>query len=1030
LEITNEQLVYTNTSQIVLAPAASMMLSVPGTIKSDLVNTAKVVAEGVLEDGSKIPNVDKVSATDPSEVGRLADQPLIAVDNKVFIPGDGASCATASDRVDGYPNTPVVYCFTVKNVGDSILSNVEVTNEKLSYTNKTLPVLKPNDSVTITVPGTITANTTNTVQAIGTPVLESGEVIPGATKPTSQDDSSVGKIDYSPKISIENRVYIGDVGSDKCATDARDYVAGIYKSPVVYCFTVTNQGDTWLDTIKINNQELSFTGPVKKLGPGMSDVVTVPGSILEDLTNNAVVTANPVLEDGSDIPNLADVTSTDYSAVGKIPVKGGVVIDNRVYDDTEGGNSKCGTDETYDSVSGVYNTAVMYCFIAKNVGETHLNQIVVTNKDLNFSQPVDGLLAPGESKTISLPGKIVKDLENTAVVTANPVLVTGEDIPDLSDVSAQDKSAVDRTPLVAAITIDNTVYNGEDGGSSCGTPRAKDYAEGLFNSAVTYCLKVTNTGESDLDDVTIMDDVIGITSKTLGFLGSGSSVMVPVSGKITGTLQNNATVIGTPCLEDRTPIPDMEKVQDSDDSGIGMLPHESAIDVQNKVYLGDDDGKSCSTAVKYVEHFPGAPVTYCFTVTNTGKTHLNTVLLNNPDLSYNNESIGQLEPGETVTLAFATTIEKELKNVVTVTGNPTLEDGTDIPGNDVTASDDSAVGLADFKPSITIQNTVYLGDDNGASCASSGVESVTGPMDVKVVYCFTVQNTGNTHLGSVKITDAELSFADDTIGMLAPGESKLVAFPSTITSTLKNNAVATGNPVLDSGTDISGASDVTATDDSGVVKTASGDTKSGERAPYDKSQKCLQNEWKDAGKDGYLVCATRSVVLENVSAAVPGKCKVDEMITLTIKANISIVKGSKKDLGWYVASDGGDALDGFCAVEAVIPNTYYAAAQGTTLTNADKDSCGDVTIAGDAGQLENVAIVTELEMPCKDENDDGTLDFAICFTWRSDDNNDGSCVINNNIPGDLTGGCYCTRYDVPNVDTELPPTGDIIEPCR
>jgi hypothetical protein len=304
-------------------------------------------------------------------------------------------------------------------------------------------------------------------------------------------------------------------------------------------------------------------------------------------------------------------------------------------------------------------------------------------------------------------------------------------------------------------------------------------------------------------------------------------------------------------------------------------------------------------------------------------------------------------------------------------------------------------------------------------------------MDVKVVYCFNVTNTGNTHLGSVNIADAELSYTDSSIGILAPGESKLLSFTSTITGTLNNTAVATGNPVLDTGTDISGALDVTATDDSGVIKIGSGDPKIGIRPPYDKSQKCLQNEWKDAGREGNLVCATKNVVLENITALNPGKCQIDEIITLTIKANIAMLQGSKQDLGWYVASDGGDALDGFCAVESVIPNTYYAVVQGTTLSNIDKDDCGDVTLTVDDGQLQNVAIVTELALPCKDENEDGTLDFAICFTWRHGDNNDNSCIYNDNIPGELTGGCYCTRYDVPNVDAELPPPpDDVLEPCR
>jgi hypothetical protein len=77
--------------------------------------------------------------------------------------------------------------------------------------------------------------------------------------------------------------------------------------------------------------------------------------------------------------------------------------------------------------------------------------------------------------------------------------------------------------------------------------------------------------------------------------------------------------------------------------------------------------------------------------------------------------------------------------------------------------------------------------------------------------------------------------------------------------------------------------------------------------------------------------------------------------------------------------------------------------------------------------INSVMLARQVEMPCRDENENGNVDFAIYFAWKSDANNDGSCTIMDNIPGSLQGSCYCTRYDVPNVDVIV--KTDPILPC-
>ena len=88
-----------------------------------------------------------------------------------------------------------------------------------------------------------------------------------------------------------------------------------------------------------------------------------------------------------------------------------------------------------------------------------------------------------------------------------------------------------------------------------------------------------------------------------------------------------------------------------------------------------------------------------------------------------------------------------------------------------------------------------------------------------VVYCFNITNTGDTYLSNVELDDVELDFADDTsIALLAPGQSSLIWFTTTITNDLVNSATVLGNPTTATGEDLVGYPDVSDVDPSEVAK--------------------------------------------------------------------------------------------------------------------------------------------------------------------------------------------------------------------
>jgi hypothetical protein len=426
--------------------------------------------------------------------------------------------------------------------------------------------------------------------------------------------------------------------------------------------------------------------------------------------------------------------------------------------------------------------------------------------------------------------------------------------------------------------------------------------------------------------------------------------------------------------------------------------------------------------VEHIDNYAGALVTYCFEVTNTGATVLGNVTIVNPLLNFSSSAIGTLQPSESRIVAFTSKIMSNLTNLATATGNPTYPNGTDIPdAPDVSSSDDSSVGTLQYSPAIKIENTVYVGDDLGVLCASKSVEKVTDLKSTAIVYCFKITNTGDTYLHGIRVDNAELEFFDTSVDRLAPNESTWVIFPSSIAGSLVNNAVVTARPSFVDGRDILGAQPVTATDPSEVafiyVPTPPSNTT------------CIENHWQSAGKNGTLLCTNKQVSLSEVASTKKLQCKLGEKIKVSVNGNV-LIDGDRNDLGWYVASDGGDALTGTCTVQGLESSYNYSFAKTSNATKppgrvvwwkkdgADDDQCGD--IAGTTGPVElRAPLLVDTEIMCADENEDGIVDVAFCFTWRSDANNKGVCQIADNIPG-TSCSCYCTRYDIPDVVIETP----------
>jgi hypothetical protein len=199
---------------------------------------------------------------------------------------------------------------------------------------------------------------------------------------------------------------------------------------------------------------------------------------------------------------------------------------------------------------------------------------------------------------------------------------------------------------------------------------------------------------------------------------------------------------------------------------------------------------------------------------------------------------------------------------------------------------------------------------------------------------------------------------------------------------------------------------------------------------------CMQDNYlKDPKNNQNLVCAAKEVFLVDLAALTSTVCTQGSKVTLSLNGTVNF-NADRYDPGWYIATDGGNALTGQCVSKVLLQGetgTNFVAdramAKGSVKWDSDKfggnDKCGDVIInGGGGGQLKQTNIARDLTVVCDDKDNagkqDGTLDISICFSWRQPGGDD-FCNPMATYPG-APSKCFCTQFPVKQVTVVKPPT--------
>ena len=256
------------------------------------------------------------------------------------------------------------------------------------------------------------------------------------------------------------------------------------------------------------------------------------------------------------------------------------------------------------------------------------------------------------------------------VATQNPIDENGADIDVMPDVQDTDPSSIVKLEYDSSVELDNTVYLGHNGGTSCGTGIPSELVVGYSGANVTYCFKVTNTGSTYLSRIAVVNDDLSFEDESAGTIAPGTSAMIPFPFKITADLVNNAKVTARPSTAEGDDLPEADDVEATDPSEVQVIEINPSVTISNTVVYGPhDNGASCSTdqAQEKVSGYDSEEITYCFKIHNTGDVYLNSITIDNTELSFVDSSIGLLAPGSTALVPLQTKISSTHTNSATVT---------------------------------------------------------------------------------------------------------------------------------------------------------------------------------------------------------------------------------------------------------------------------------------------------------------------------------------------------------------------------
>jgi uncharacterized repeat protein (TIGR01451 family) len=443
---------------------------------------------------------------------------------------------------------------------------------------------------------------------------------------------------------------------------------------ITWSFSIQNTGEEQLFNVTLFDPligaEILYGGT---LNPGDWWNLTLPSTAesMGELTNDAWVTGDTVCE--------IQVNETDSHTV-------------MVYGTPGISIEKTGSDCV------LVGDMITWEIHIQNTGDGTLSNVEMVDAHLGVTETI-GTLEPGAWANFSYSESAVAagEVINSAYVTADAPC--GAHLNESASASVM----VYEPPSISLVkTGPDCVFVGE---------------------MITWNFTIENTGTSALENVTLVDAMIGI-DENLGSLAAGATMYFEASMTAAepGELVNTAYVTGEgPC----------GSIAEASDSHIVIVYPMPSISFEK-------GGPDCV--------FVGDDIVWTFTIQNDGPVTLTDVTLIDPPVGQT-IAIGTLEPGQWANLTYTTTAEArgEVTNYAYVTAIAPC-------GAELNVTDDHTVIVYE-QPSITFEK-------GGPDCVFVGND---------IVWTFTIHNDGVETLTDVTLVDPPVG-ETIAIGTLEPGQ--------------------------------------------------------------------------------------------------------------------------------------------------------------------------------------------------------------------------------------------------------------------